>query len=125
MDEFQVGDVVTWTSQSAGTTRKKEGTIIARVEPAKDPRKAVEAAGHNFYKYRTKTWGGGMTRGHVSYVVAVPPTRGKGMSFLYWPLANKLRLKRPASQVMVPDGPPGTVGVGPPAAPEPPVTVAP
>lgn len=92
MDRFKVGDQVFWTSQSAGSTTTKYGTVEAVLEPGEKPQ------GNGF----------GNVRGHVSYAVRV---RKAGRSKLYWPLIKNLALsKEPADgTVTLASPPPGPI----------------
>lgn len=79
---FQVGDEVTWTSQSSGYTRTKTGTIEEVVPVGKQPDRKFEQL------YRGT--GVGIGRDHVSYVVQVPGKTAKSAGTLYWPRAASL-----------------------------------
>ena len=72
---MKVGDVVEWTSQAGGCTRTKRGEIVAVVPARTMPDTS-----------KVSRYGGGMARGHESYLVKVP---GKGT---YWPRVAALRL---------------------------------
>lgn len=79
---LQIGDYVTWTSQSAGTTKTKAGPVVAIVPAGANP-DAVIACDLWADHY---VWAGsyGLPRNHESYLVAV---RGK----LYWPRVSLLQ----------------------------------
>ena len=79
---WEVGTVVTWRSQSAGTWKEKTGVIVARVPPHADVNEMTY--GH---ARRVRIGNPGMPRDHVSYVV-----RADGR--LYWP---RVILLRPAA----------------------------
>jgi hypothetical protein len=90
-EEFKIGDVVEWTSSSAGTTKTKRGDVFAVIPPGKDgyrqARKLfVESAGTH-----RNLWGGGLWRDEVSYVVEVPGATPKAKPILYWPRAAALK----------------------------------
>ena len=69
---FEVGDRVTWTSQSAGVTKAKAGAVSFVVQPGVRP--ALKNAGS--------------ARDHESYLVRSDSGR------LYWPRVAHLRLER-------------------------------
>lgn len=71
MHKFERGDLVTWTSQSAGSVKTKTGIVMD-----------VIPAGSNRVKDCIPNCG--IPRNHVSYLVSVS---GK----LYWPLVKLLR----------------------------------
>lgn len=75
---YQVGDRVTWTSQAAGITKPKTGTVVAVVLPKGEPNDALKAAG-----VRGRIRHPGYPRDHVTYVV-----RAGGR--LYWPRVDYL-----------------------------------
>ncbi len=72
---MKIGDQVEWTSQAGGYTRTKRGEIVAVVPANTMPEMR-----------KVSRYGGGMARGHESYLVKVP---GKGT---YWPRVPALRL---------------------------------
>lgn len=75
---FKVGDKVTWTSQSAGSTRTKIGDVVEIVHDDELP--------------TTKKKDIGMQRKHESYVVrAYAVNRSTKSTKLYWPRVSKLR----------------------------------
>ena len=95
---FKVGDTVTWTSQSHGSTKTKVGVVI-HIVPKKMQlidvidKEALEyyntsAIRDSYYAYR---YNYAVYRNHESYLVAVSSSE-KGKPKLYWPLVNKLRL---------------------------------
>lgn len=65
-----IGEIVTWTSQSQGTTKTKTGKIVAFVPANEDPRKYFDAAKLGIKPSRIKFdyWTGRVDR----YIVAVP-----------------------------------------------------
>lgn len=76
MTAFRVGDVVEWTSQSAGVVKRKRGEVIALLKPGEwlsGPRRI---------------------RDHVSYVVRVREPYLQ-RSRLYWPRVPQLALASP------------------------------
>lgn len=85
---FEVGDRVTWTSQSQGTARTKTGEVISVIEPKVDPKHEVfdlvQTGRHR------GAYGGGWPRNHRSYLVLVPCPNG-GRPVIYWPRVSKLR----------------------------------
>jgi hypothetical protein len=82
---FELGNSVTWTSQSAGYTRTKTGVVEQVVAPNKLPDRAQFEA-----LYRTS--GVGLPRAEESYVVRVPGKTTRSAGKLYWPHAGKLTL---------------------------------
>jgi hypothetical protein len=85
---MEVGTKVKWTSQSQSYELKKIGTIIAVI-----PAGAFLPACLTSEQYASfaKGAGPGLPRNHVSYVVSVPPVKGKAKAKLYWPIASKLK----------------------------------
>ena len=82
------GDVVTWTSQAAGSVTKKTGEIVAVVPARVDPRaflKALPSATQMF---------DGLPRYIESYLVMTSETtrRGEVRRRLYWPRVSGLVL---------------------------------
>lgn len=86
---FKVGDRVTWTSQSQGSTTTKSGEIIAIVPAGSTPHRIMLPD-----KYRNcRCMYDGMRRDHESYIVAVIPGKtGKASPQLYWPRVSLLSL---------------------------------
>jgi len=74
VEKFVVGDEVEWTSQAAGITRTKRGTVIEVVPAGQFPSRKP---GRNDLAC--------LSRDHDSYVVSV---KGRGT---YWPRASQLR----------------------------------
>lgn len=87
MNQFKLGDKVSWSSQSAGSTTTKTGEIVLVVPPLTNCKLYVN---HNLHadQYTSAVDGHGY-REHESYVVAVPQGR-KARPKLYWPLVKKL-----------------------------------
>jgi len=79
---FKVGDIVSWSSQAAGTTTTKVGTVVEVVPAGREPTKMARAVGS--------------TRKHVSYVVDVPRFAKKSKQPLkpesYWPIVSLLSM---------------------------------
>lgn len=75
--KFQIGDVVTWTSQAAGIPATKTGEIIEVVPPGSPA---------------TQIRGAGLPRDHESYVVKAKKTTDRGRQALYWPRVSLLEL---------------------------------
>jgi hypothetical protein len=85
--EFNLGDKVAWTSQSAGSTLTKVGEIV-EVVPARHLPTQMS---------KDKV---GMYRDHESYVVrAIPMKNSNRSSKLYWPRANKLAPYNPEESI--------------------------
>ena len=81
---FAQGQKVRWSSQSAGVTKVKEGTIEQVVPAGAYPdQKRFEQL------YRGP--GVGLARAHESYVVRVPGKTAKAAGKLYWPLVRNLQ----------------------------------
>jgi hypothetical protein len=82
---FVKGQVVCWTSQSAGFTRTKEGPIVQVVASGKLP-----------IDYGVKVGDSALPRDHVSYVVRASVLDGSvaqlGRTKLYWPRVKHLEL---------------------------------
>ncbi|WP_321820880.1 MULTISPECIES: hypothetical protein [unclassified Burkholderia] len=81
---FNVGDIVTWSSQANGSTKTKTGVVEAIVLPKTYPDRACFPQLH-------RGSGTGLYRAHVSYVVRVPGKTSKSVGKLYWPRAVALR----------------------------------
>lgn len=82
--QFKLNDQVRWSSQSAGCTVEKVGTIIE-----------VVAVGAVPTKFKPKN-GSATPRNHESYVVRASKPNGRTLN--YWPLVRYLRL-RPLHEV--------------------------
>lgn len=85
MSKFAIGDKVTWVSQSAGTEKRKTGEVVAVLKPEEDP------LAHPFCQPQqylaTHRFGGGLPRGHESYVVLVQDGNRR---IMYWPRVSAL-----------------------------------
>jgi hypothetical protein len=90
-EEFKIGDVVEWTSSSAGITKTKRGDVVFVVAPGRaSGRKALQYIADRRATHRS-TFGGGWERDHVSYLVCVPGATPKAKPILYWPRAAALK----------------------------------
>lgn len=91
---FTIGDKVTWSSQSNGSTTTKLG-IVAAVVPANITPNGPVYRGIDIaaeYTNLTCRYGCSLSRDHVSYLVAVRPRKTeKSSPVLYWPRVNSLR----------------------------------
>lgn len=76
---FQIGDRVTWSSQSAGIRKEKTGIVIALVSPGQVPDGIRNP---------------GLSRDHVSYLIRADGGR------LYWPRVMHLRPGYPADSAV-------------------------
>jgi hypothetical protein len=74
-NRFHIGDKVTWTSQSSGSTVTKVGAIFEIVAAGKHPAALV---------------GGGGVRDHESYVVKAYKVTDRKRVGTYWPIVSKL-----------------------------------
>lgn len=81
MSTFKIGQTVTWTSSSNGSTTTKTG-FVEVVIPTK---------GRIPYEHKSELSGVGMPRDHESYLVRVPAKTARGKGKLYWPIASKLK----------------------------------
>lgn len=84
---FRVGDQVSWTSQSRGTSLTKAGTIAAVVRPGQAAFEAASAAKRTVRPTNLQNLNpayAALSRSDVSYVVNVG---GKA----YWPRVQKLQ----------------------------------
>lgn len=81
---MNLGDLVKWSSQAAGTMKKKQGEIIEVVPANSLPKTQLRGASV-------------LSRKHESYVVHVGS--GKGMRSCYWPLVSGLSLVTPTSDM--------------------------
>jgi hypothetical protein len=89
---FEVGDEVTWASQSLGFWKQKTGTVVAVVPARTSPKTYIDAVAKQHKGHVVRTDGGGLLRNHVSYlvlVVAEAPSKAKPK--LYWPIVSKLQ----------------------------------
>jgi hypothetical protein len=91
MIELKEGDTVEWTSQSSGYETTKRGVIVRVVQP-NQPASGIINSLLQSGGYKSN-FGGGMSRGSISYIVSVDSKTGKGRKTLYWPLASKLKKK--------------------------------
>lgn len=89
--QFKTGDVVTWTSQAAGSHVTKTGLVVGVVAPRKRPDAIFEA----FKKDQPNARGGGFGwtgRPEESYLVAVAPKSDKAKVVqVYWPRSSALK----------------------------------
>lgn len=99
---MQVGDTVEWTSQGAGTTRKKHGVIVAVIAPGENPMsKIMSMCGHGGFNSQ---YGMGLPRREQTYLVACETKSGRGAKKLYWPRSCLLKpvLLKPENPAVVP-----------------------
>lgn len=90
-EEFKIGDVVEWTSSSAGVAKTKRGPIVLVVPAGKaGDRVAIDYMNAKKRTHRN-CWGGGWRRDEVSYVVEVPGATPKAKPILYWPRVAALK----------------------------------
>jgi len=80
---FQIGDAVTWTSQAAGYSSTKFGTV-EEVVPA------MGMPSRDRFPQLYRNAGVGQPRDHVSFVVRVPGKTAKAVGTLYWPRVSGL-----------------------------------
>lgn len=86
--EFKVGDWVRWISQAQGVELEKVGQIVAIIPPNVPYWKWHQSSGFDDTKFILRTDLGSTMRKETSYLVAVPPEKGRrGKSRLYWPRA--------------------------------------
>ena len=73
---FRLGDLVTWSSQAAGSWATKTGEDVEIVPPRRDPLQLIA----------------GSPRNDVSYIVKVVEMgkRGPKKARYYWPITSKL-----------------------------------
>ena len=77
---FEIGQLVSWTSTSAGSTTEKAGVIEQIVRSGDDVR-----------KYTSELALPGGPRDHQSYLVRVPGKTNKSKGKLYWPRSSALK----------------------------------
>lgn len=77
IEQFYVGDKVTWSSQSQGSWKEKTG-IVAAVIPSHSRPNAEE------WPQLFSGVGPGSARRHISYIVIANMR-------VYWPIAGKLK----------------------------------
>ena len=91
---FLIGDRVTWTSQSNGTTCVKTGTIVGAV-PAGISFNRFLSTHNALYQYDLAPIDGKFGRKDISYLVAVSVQTRAGTirkrQRLYWPRVRDLR----------------------------------
>jgi hypothetical protein len=90
-EEFKIGDVVEWTSSSAGSTKTKCGEIVLVVAPTRAGRHEARRYIADRSDTHRSAFGGGWERDHVSYLVCVPGATPKAKPILYWPRAAALK----------------------------------
>lgn len=87
--ELKIGDKVKWSSQAQGCETTKEGKVVGIVKEKTDPLQIftpLEQTGNY-----TSAYGGGMSRNHKSYIIAVKGKTDKSKEKLYWPNVSKLK----------------------------------
>ena len=83
LEPFKIGDRVEWESQSAGSVKKKVGTVVAINPPN----------GIEHVKVKWGLNGAGYARDHQSYIIAVKVGKtDKAKLKHYWPRVSALRL---------------------------------
>lgn len=95
---FKVGDVVEWTSQAAGSTKTKRGTIAAPVAAGMLPGYAVRRLRDGGLAFSGPDAGTCVPRNHESYLVLVqmPASRNAARPRkprVYWPRVSALEAK--------------------------------
>lgn len=80
---ISTGDAVSWTSQSSGYTRTKDGFVEEVVPPGGLPDRER-------FPQLYRSSGVGMPRDHASYVVRVPGKTRKSAGTVYWPRVSGL-----------------------------------
>ena len=90
MPQFKKGDLVTWSSQAGGYSKRKVGTVVS-VVPKDTPVFQYNAIAMDDTGARGLDYPG-LSRDHESYIVHVPTKTGSGKGKLYWPVVNKLAL---------------------------------
>lgn len=89
---FKIGDKVTWSSQSGGSTTSKTGIVVAIVQLGIDPSRIQFLKGAGIATLSRRFDGG--PRQEISYLVAVRPGKtDKSSPVVYWPRVQNLRLK--------------------------------
>lgn len=100
MDKYRIGDMVEWTSSSAGVTKKKQGIVVAIVGPNRKPCAALskkELDGYTQGPVRA-AFKFSVTRDHESFLVSVEGGP-KRKPQLYWPLVSALGLVATEAQL--------------------------
>lgn len=87
---FKIGDKVEWTSSAAGTTKTKQGSVIAVLPEGGMPRDVIRLEEQRLYKVMVDARS--LYRNHESYLVSVPTKSGRGRPRLYWPRVSALKL---------------------------------
>lgn len=84
--EFELGDIVKWTSQAGGRVKHKQGQVVHIVPPKMSPDKDYHRL-INLNRWKSR-WGYGLSRKEESYLVLVldPPR----LPSLYWPRTSLL-----------------------------------
>lgn len=87
LKKFELGDLVSWESQSQGSTTVKCGTVVRLIGKGHKPPLG-------FYRSTHRIMFDGMVRDHESYLVEMPST-GKGKPVLYHPRVSQLQKEKP------------------------------
>lgn len=90
--KYEMGEEVSWSSQSGGVTKTKLGKIVAVVPPRHHPRRYIEKVQKDYGG--SPNYGGGGPRNHESYIVIVPsddsPFWNREKRKIYWPQVKRL-----------------------------------
>lgn len=85
-NKFELGDLVSWESQSNGSTTVKCGTIINVIPVGVRPRRGFFTSTH-------RVLFDGCKRDHESYLVEMPHS-GNGKPILYHPRVSQLKKEK-------------------------------
>lgn len=86
---FEVGEMVTWSSQGLGVTKSKVGEVVLCVPANLHPMRMIEGSDE---LSRLRRLFDGMSRSMDSYVVRVRSGNTEASAYvLYWPRTNDLR----------------------------------
>ena len=90
MSAFKVGQQVSWSSSSAGSTVEKVGTVVAVLRPGeRNVAGAINIAARQLNAH--SAYGHGMHRDHESYIVHVAGKTDRSKGTIYWPRVAALR----------------------------------
>jgi hypothetical protein len=87
-EEFQAGDIVSWTSQAAGVTRSKTGKIVAILRKGEYLTDALTRAGYDVENCILHA--GTMSRVQDRYIVDTTPPGHTGKNWIYAPAIGQL-----------------------------------
>jgi len=93
---MNIGDMVEWESQSAGSWTAKKGKIVAKIPPGIYP-KRTDYGNRAYYTGTHRfCFEPGSVRNQISYLIEVSGGKtAKAKPKLYWPRVSQLKLVKP------------------------------